>query len=259
LRVALIVGLAVAAGAVVFILPPLPQDPSYHSFADHTPLWGVPNFWNVISNLGFLLAAIWGARALWSPASFLESRERVAYGILLGGIALVAFGSSYYHAAPDNATLFWDRLPMTIVFMSLLATTMGERIDMRAGRLLLFPLLAVGAGSVIDWRIFDDLRPYVMVQFYPMVALPLMLLLFPPKYSGTGGIVAMICLYGLAKVFEIFDHQIAAVWPSGGHPWKHAAGAVAMICYVTTVARRRPLVAQMRTPSPTAKVLKNKA
>jgi Ceramidase len=242
LRVVLIVGLAIAACAVVFILPPLPQDPSYHQFADHTPLWGVPNFWNVVSNLGFLAAAVWGVLALRSPASFLESWERVAYGVLLAGVAAVAFGSGYYHAAPDNATLFWDRLPMTIVFMSLLATTIGERIDMPAGKLLLFPLLAVGVGSVIYWRIFDDLRPYVMVQFYPMVALPLMLLLFPPKYSGTVGIVAMICLYGLAKIFEIFDQQIAAILSSGGHPWKHVAGAAAMICYVTTVARRRPLV-----------------
>jgi hypothetical protein len=241
LRVALIVGLAITACVVVFFLPPLPQYPSYHSFTDHTPLWGVPNFWNVVSNLAFLVAAIWGLRAFRAASSFLESWERVAYGILLGGVALVAFGSSYYHAAPDNATLFWDRLPMTIVFMSLLATTVGERIDMRAGKLLLFPLLAVGIGSVIYWRIFDDLRPYVMVQFYPMVALPLMLLLFPPKYSGTGGIVAMICLYGVAKVFEILDHQIAAILPSGGHPWKHVAGAAAMICYVTTVARRRSL------------------
>jgi hypothetical protein len=240
LRVALIVGLAIAACAVIFFLPPLSQDPSYHAFADHTPLWGLPNFWNVVSNLAFLAAAIWGLSALRSPASFLESWERVAYAILLTGVALVAFGSSYYHAWPDNATLFWDRLPMTIVFMSLLATTVGERVDMRAGRLLLFPLLAVGVSSVIYWRISGDLRPYVMVQFYPMVALPLMLLLFPPKYSGTGGIVAMICLYGLAKIFEIFDRQIGAILPAGGHPWKHAAGAAAMICYVTTVARRRP-------------------
>jgi len=92
---------------------------------------------------------------------------------------------------------------MTIVFMALLATTVGERIDIQAGNLLLFPLLAVGVRSFIYWRIFDDLRPDVMVQFYPMVALPLMLLLFPPKYSRTGGIVAMICLYGLAKMFEV--------------------------------------------------------
>jgi hypothetical protein len=237
----LIIGLAIASCAAICLLPPIPQDPAYHHFADHTPLWGVPNFWNVVSNLGFLAAAIWGLRAFRSPSSFLESWERVAYGILLIGVALVAFGSSYYHAWPNNATLFWDRLPMTIVFMALLATTIGERIDMRAGKLLLFPLLAVGVGAVVYWRVFDDLRPYVMVQFYPMVALPLMLLLFPPKYSGTGGIVAMICLYGLAKIFEVFDHQIAAIVPSGGHPWKHVAGAAAMICYVTTVARRRPL------------------
>jgi hypothetical protein len=258
LRVALIIGLAVLAGAVVFFLPPLSQDSSYHSFADHMPLLGVPNFWNVISNLGFLAAAIWGVRALRSPVSFLEAWERIAYGILLGGVALVALGSSYYHAAPDNATLFWDRLPMTIVFMSLLATTVGERIDMRAGKLLLFPLLAAGVGSVIYWRIFDDLRPYVMVQFYPMAALPLMLLLFPPKYSGTGGIVAMICLYGLAKIFEIFDHQIAAILPTGGHPWKHVAGAAAMVCYLITVARRRPLAALDADSSPTASFLKTR-
>jgi len=104
-------------------------------------------------------------------------------------------------------------------------------------------LLAVGVGSVIYWRIIDDLRPYVMVQFNPTAALPLLLLLFPPRYSRTGGIVAMICLYGLAKIFETFDHQIATILPPGGHPWKHVAGAAAMICYVTTVARRRPLVA----------------
>jgi len=229
------------ACVVVFFLPPLPQDPSYHDFADHTPLWEVPNFWNVISNVAFLAAAVWGLRAFRSAASFVESWERVAYGVLLSGVALVAFGSSYYHAWPDNATLFWDRLPMTIVFMSLLATTVGERISMRAGRVLLFPLLAAGIGAVIYWRISGDLRPYVMVQFYPMAALPLMLLLFPPKSSGTGGIVAMICLYGVAKICELFDRQIAAIIPSGGHPWKHAAGAAAMICYVTSVARRRPM------------------
>jgi len=240
----LIIGLAIVSCVAIFFLPLLHQDPVYHHFADHTPLWGVPNFWNVISNLLFLAVAIWGLRAFRSPASFLESWERVAYGILLSGVALVAFGSSYYHAWPNNATLFWDRLPMTIVFTTLLATTVGERINMRAGRLLLFPLLALGVGSVMYWRFSDDLRPYVMVQFYPMVALPLMLLLFPPKYSGTGGIVGMICLYGLAKIFEIFDHQIAAILPSGGHPWKHVAGAAAMICYVTTVARRRSRTAQ---------------
>src|SRR5271163_3422367 len=93
----------------LLILPPIHQDPSYHAFADQRTIWGVPNFWNVVSNLPFLLVAIWGLRALRNGQAFLEQWERAAYSILLSGIALVAFGSSYYHAWPDDATLFWDR------------------------------------------------------------------------------------------------------------------------------------------------------
>jgi hypothetical protein len=85
------------------------------------------------------------------------------------------------------------------------------------------------------------LRWYGAVEFYPMIALPLMLILFPARYSGTWGIVAMIGLYGLAKTFEFFDGQIGSICPMGGHPWKHVAGAAAMLCYVNTVARRRPV------------------
>jgi hypothetical protein len=238
LRIALLAGLAVAAVVALLLFPPIRQDPGYHSFADQRPFWGVPNFWNVVSNLPFLLVAMWGVRAFESTAAFTEKWERVAYGVLLGGVALVAFGSAYYHAWPDNATLFWDRLPMTIVFMALLASTIGERVSMPVGRLLLFPLLLVGVASILYWRVTGDLRPYVVVQFYPMVALPMMLLLFPPRYTGAIGIWAMIGLYGLAKSLELFDAQIGAVVATGGHPWKHVAGAAAMFCYVRMVTRR---------------------
>jgi hypothetical protein len=189
----------------------------------------------------FLLVAIWGLRAFRNHQAFLQQWERIAYSILLVGVALVAFGSGYYHAWPDDATLFWDRLPMTLVFMSLLATAIGERISMRAGRLLLFPLIALGAGSVVVWRFSGDLRFYGIVQFYPMLALPLLLILFPPRYSGAFGTWAMIGFYGLAKLLEFFDHQIADVLSTGGHPWKHLAGATAMLCYVAAVSNRRPV------------------
>jgi hypothetical protein len=72
LRVALTVGLAAVAAGVLFLLPPIPQDLRYHEFADHRTVWGIPNFWNVVSNLPFLLVALWGLRALRSPAAFLE-------------------------------------------------------------------------------------------------------------------------------------------------------------------------------------------
>jgi ceramidase len=241
LRLAFIVGLAAVALAALLILPPIHQDPRYHAFADQRTIWGIPNFWNVVSNLPFFLVAIWGIRALRNREAFLQPWERSAYLILLLGVGLVAFGSSYYHAWPDNTTLFWDRLPMAIVFMSLLATTIGERISMRGGRLLLLPLIAIGAASVIAWRLSGDLRLYGVVQFYPMLALPLLLILFPSRYSAPAGVWAMIAFYALAKILEYFDHQIAPVLSTGGHPWKHLAGGAAMLCYVSAISGRRAL------------------
>ena len=239
-RVAIIIP-AVVGLITILILPPIAQDPRYHAFADQRTLLGIRNFWNVASNLPFLLVALWGVRAFRNPSAFFQTWERLAYAILLAGVAMVAAGSSYYHAWPDNATLFWDRLPMAIVFMALLATTIGERISLNTGRWLLLPLVLIGVASVVWWKFSGDLRLYVVVQFYPMLALPLMLILFPPRYTGAAGIWAMIGLYALAKVLELFDHQIGGFVSTGGHPWKHLSGAAAMLCYVETVARRRPV------------------
>jgi hypothetical protein len=74
-----------------------------------------------------------------------------------------------------------------------------------------------------------------------MLALPLLLLLFPARYSGASGTWAMIGLYGPAKILKFFDHQIADQLSTGGHPWKHLAGAAAMLCYVTALSDRRPI------------------
>ena len=238
MRRGLIFGFAVVAVLALILLPPIPQDPAYHRFADQGAVWGTPNFWNVISNLPFLLVAIWGLRALRSQSAFRQDWERTAYCLLLTGVAFVAFGSAYYHLSPNNATLFWDRLPMTIAFMSLFATTIGERISMRAGQLLLFPLIAIGAASVLYRRVSGDLRPYALVQFLPMLTLPLMVVLLRPRYTGTSGILGMIGFYTLAKILEVFDHQIGEILATGGHPWKHLAAAMAMLCYVSTVANR---------------------
>jgi hypothetical protein len=251
LRVALIAGLAAVTLAFLFFHGRMAQNevlPDYHNFADQRALWGISNFWNVASNLSFLLAALWGLRALGSRTAFVESWEHTAYCILLVAVAFTAVGSSYYHAWPDDAALFWDRLPMAIVFMALLATTIGERISPLAGRLLLFPLLATGVVSVLYWRVSNDLRLYALVQFSAVTALPLMLILFPPRYSGTTGIVTMVAFYGLALALDRYDHQVAAITPTGGHPWKHLAAAAAMFSYVSTLARRHPLPVRQINP-----------
>ena len=238
-RTWLLVALAVAAATALCFVPPIHQDPGYHLFADRRMLLGIPHFWNVITNVPFLLVALWGARALLRKRAFEFPWERRGYAIFLVGIALVAIGSGYYHARPNDETLVWDRLPMTIGFMALLAIVAGERVSPRAGRLLLWPLIAIGIASVVYWRLSGDLRVYGLVQFYPMVALPLMLLLFPPRYTGTWGYVCLGALYVAAKLLEAFDRQIGDVFATGGHPWKHVAAAAGVLCWVVSVERRR--------------------
>jgi hypothetical protein len=247
-RLTMMIGVASLLAVSVAVLPPIAQDPHYHAFADGRTLHGVPNFWNVISNIPFFLVALYGIRALRSRTAFVEPWERIAYAVLLTGTAAVGAGSTYYHLQPDNARLVWDRLPMTVVFMSLVAVTIGERISMKAGRRLLLPMILLGFGSVLYWRSSGDLRLYCMVQFGSILTVPLILALFPPRYSAAGRMWFVVVLYAFAKIAELLDHQIAAVVATGGHPWKHFAAAAAILLYVRAVACRRPLQAPVVAP-----------
>src|SRR5262249_33989624 len=159
-----LLGLMAAALAILPLLPPIPQDPSYHQFADQRTLLGIPNFWNVISNLPFVVV---GAIGLWQ-----FGRDRATLVLFLG-IFLTGFGSAYYHWNPNNDTLFWDRLPMALSFMAIFAVAVEERVSARAGAILLWPLVALAVFSLLLWRWTDDLRLYGWVQFFPCIALPL--------------------------------------------------------------------------------------
>lgn len=223
------------------LLPPIGELPGYLEFADRRTILGVPNFWNVVTNLPFLAVAIWGLRAFRSKTAFLMPWERADYAIVLGGLALTTFGSTYFHWTPTPVTLFWDRLPMTLLFMPLFAATIGERLSMAAGRALLVPLTVAGIASAVWWHATGDLRGYVVVQYVPVLALPLLLATRPPRYSNSGWVWSMVALYVLAKVFEVGDRQIGRVIATGGHPWKHLAASAAMLSYCVYVSRRVPL------------------
>jgi hypothetical protein len=218
-RVTLLAAGAAAAVAIALSVPPF-TDPSWvYNLADQRRIFGVPNFMDVVSNapwavIGFLgVVFVWRSKAAEHDSPFTEAWERSAALVLFGFLGLVAFGSAYFHLAPAPATMLWDRLPLTMVFMSFFALIVGERIGMRAGRLLFWPLLALGAASVLYWRYTDamgrgDLRWYALVQFFPMLAIPLMLFLFRPRYTWAGGLIAVLVLYTLAKVFELYDSRV---------------------------------------------------
>ena len=135
---------AVAVGGA-FLLDPIPQDPAYHAFADRGALFGVPNFWNVATNLPFLVVGLLG----WSRLRRIGDAELAThYRVLCTAIALVALGSGWYHLAPSNASLVWDRLPMTVAFTTLFTALLADRISWLLGRALLWPLAVAGMATL---------------------------------------------------------------------------------------------------------------
>ena len=223
-----VAALAVLAAAV--LMPPIAQPQDYHRFADTRTLIGVPNFWNVASNLAILAAGIAGlvaltkrpaGSALASPAAYWP------YLVLFAGFILTAFGSAYYHWAPDNARLVWDRLPMTVAFMGLLAAMIASRIDARAGLRLLVPLVLAGVASILWWqwtmaRGADDVGPYAALQFGSIALVLLIATLFPAPVETRGGLAVVVLWYVAAKLAETFDAQILALGGMlSGHSIKH--------------------------------------
>ncbi|MDH3746654.1 MAG: ceramidase domain-containing protein [Gammaproteobacteria bacterium] len=217
--------------AVVFTLTnPIPQDPVYHQFADAQRIFSVPNFWNVASNLPFLLVGIWGLIIVCGRRQQ-PTVLRPVYAAFFFGVLLTAFGSGFYHFAPANQPLVWDRLPMTIAIAGLFAAVIGEYESHSLGRRLLVPFLAIGALSVFYWhwtelRGVGDLRPYAIVQFLPMLVIFVLLIMRGPASSLTRSLWWMVGFYFFAKIFEHFDAQIYALFPLSGHTLKHLFAAL---------------------------------
>jgi hypothetical protein len=188
------------------MIPAILQDQRYHDFADRRTLLGIPNFWNVVSNLPFAVVGLLGLRA------FRDLPSRV----LFTGIFLVAFGSAWYHLAPDDARLVWDRLPMTVAFMSLLAIALGARTWTLAA------LVACGIASIVWWRVTGNLAPYVVIQFGPILILLILMI-----GGRARGLWPVVLFYALAKVAELEDADVYSAIPLSGHTLKHllASGA----------------------------------
>ena len=222
---------------------PIAQDISYHRFADHRSIAGINNFWNVVTNLGFLIVGLWGLFKLLSTQSFhIIPAIKLTYIVLFTGISLVAFGSAFYHLHPNNITLVWDRMPMTIVFMALLVICSVECASANWAKSGLLPLLIAGQGSVFYWYFTElhgkgDLRPYIFVQFVPVIVLPIMLLLRKGRFTCQWGYWMLFGCYIVGKLTEGYDHTIYQLSGNliAGHALKHIfiiVGLAALIrCY----------------------------
>lgn len=243
-------GFALAAlAALAAILPPLAQPQSYHRFADGRSFLGLPNFLNVVSNLPFLLVGMQGLAILRRPApgAFAASLERLPYAVFFLGLAATCGGSAWYHLAPDDAGLFWDRLPISLSFGALLAAVAAERVGIRAGLVLLAPLLAAGGGTVLYWRFSqawggENLWPYFAFQAGAIFGLVALMRVFPSRYTHGEKLAWAVLLYGLAVAAEQFDQFIFDLGRVvSGHTLKHLLAAAAVHQVVRMLRARSAL------------------
>ena len=227
---------------IVFLfIAPIPQNLSYHSFADKLTIFSTNNFWNVISNFGFIITGIYG---LYITAKF---KKVLHYNIVLfSGIILTAFGSAYYHYNPNNETLLWDRLPMTIVFTTFFAQLYSWYFSKKTGFTIWIIGLILGVFSVFYWKHTEsigkgDLRLYAIVQFLPIVLMLIILGLHYNKHKPLiKPFILIIVWYVFAKFLEHYDYQILSFTKIiGGHPMKHVAAAVATFYIVVMVRNYR--------------------
>jgi hypothetical protein len=237
-ELALVAVILASLAAVLIAVPPIAQAPRYHAFADTRTLFSVPNFGNVASNLPFLLVGIAGLGLCLSRPT--EGATR-AWSAFFAGTALVAFGSGYYHWAPDSAGLLWDRLPMTIAFMGLLTALISEHIGERIERKLLVPAILVGLASAVWWRYTGDLRLYAWVQFAPLLAILFLLSAFPGHYTHRIYLLYGFVCYALAKAVESADADIYSLTAgiASGHSVKHLLAAGASFFVYLMLKRRQ--------------------
>lgn len=250
-RIGLLITLAAFGITAVSFMPPIPQDPTYHLFADMRSCFGIPNFGDVSSNLGFALVGLLGLWTVVGPRSdrfFDTAWDRFPYVLFFLGVGLVSAGSAYYHAQPDNMRLLWDRLPMTVAFMALFSAIIADRVDRRAGNGWLLALLIIlGFVSLMYWYAtevagYGDLRYYGLVQFLPIVALPVICWLFPvARYTRGYYLAWVIGWYAVAKGLEHFDAEVFELVGRtiSGHSLKHLASAFATLVVVRMIVASR--------------------
>lgn len=241
----LIFMITLGAVAVLFMQEPIPQSLSYHSFADQRAIWGIPNFFNVISNLPFLLVGLLGLyETSLNNKITIAGGNGLSYKVFFTGMALIGIGSGYYHLWPDNETLVWDRIPMTMAFAALFCIVTGEFLSMRLGSILLIPLVLIGVSSVLYWYYSEitghgDLRLYILIQFLPMLLIPVILICFDSLFTKVGAYWLLLLAYVIAKFLEHYDFEILdALGGLSGHSLKHVVAAMGVYILLISFCRR---------------------
>lgn len=225
----LLLGVA-ALLALALFGPVLPASAHQHTLADQRALWGIPCALDVLSNLPFAIAGLWGLVALRRVApGMLDAPSRALTNLFFAGLVCTAAGSALYHWQPQDAGLLWDRLGMVLPFAGLLGLAAASRVSARAGAAAAGTVLLAGPLAVLWWSHSGNLLPWAVVQLGGMLVVLALACL--PRRDGALALHlgAVMALYALAKLFEAADHAVfeATGQAVSGHSLKHVLAAAA--------------------------------
>ena len=225
----LLLGMA-ALLALALFGPVLPASAHQHTLADQRALWGIPCALDVLSNLPFAIAGLWGLVTLRRVApGMLDAPSRALASLFFAGLVCTAAGSALYHWHPQDAGLLWDRLGMVLPFAGLLGLAGASRVSARAGAAAAGTVLLAGSLAVLWWSHSGNLLPWAVVQLGGMLVVLALACL--PRRDGALALHlgAVMALYALAKLFEAADHAVfeATGQAVSGHSLKHVLAAAA--------------------------------
>jgi len=240
-----LIGVVIGLSALLrFYFGPLRQDPGYHFFADTRLLGAIPRAGDVLTNIAILAAGVAGL-ALWRRVH-IAPEERPVYGLLVAAMLATAAGSAWYHWAPSDARLVWDRLPMTLVVAALATLVLADRVHPAFARAAWWPFAMLGSASVLWWAWTgragaDDLYPYLAVRIGAGAGMVCLLLLRRGRHTHAKWLIAAIALDVLMTVCERLDYEIFAATHTliSGHGVKHLLAGALLGCVLAWLVRRK--------------------
>ena len=233
-EIGFLIGLIILLLLAIF-LPAIAQNQNYHNFIDQRTFFRIKNASNTLSNLAFIVVGLWGLINFYKNKYIKISNSfSVLLNLFFISIILTGLGSSYYHLSPNDFTLVFDRLALSLTFAVILAMLASIRISERSGFHTLAELIILATLSVLLWNYNGNLTPYAVLQFGGIVIIALTLLLTKaPKQSPC--FASLIILYGFAKLAEFYDVEIFKLSQNliSGHTLKHLIGAIAVLIFIS--------------------------
>ncbi len=234
---------AIVGVVILLIIGPIAQKQDYHNFIDSRMFFEIPNFMDVITNLPFLFIGIAGLIVVFNSVSKNKVLKKICFTLFFGFV-LLSFGSGYYHYIPSDFSLVFDRIPIAVIFMSFFSIFIYDYIGKSSGIRAFYWFNAIGIISVIYWYLAEitgngDLRLYALVQFYPLIAIPLILMINKDTFNYTREVVFIFIAFGVAKLAEGLDEEIYSLMGFiSGHSLKHVFMTLAGIFLVFMIRKR---------------------